>query len=62
VKRLILNGSPFSWRAFAFSAKATVTTFGVPEAVKPDKPTLSPFFITLAASSAEINGMLICNV
>ena len=61
-EKVDLERFPFSWRALALSANATVTTLGVPDAVKPDVATVSPFLMIAAASSAVINGILICNV
>ncbi len=48
------NGIPFSCFSIAFFASASLTALGLPAAVNPLKPTLSPLWMWDAASSAEI--------
>ena len=52
VNMLILNGRPSACSFSALAAIASVTALGVPGAVKPDNPTVSPFLMNDAASSA----------
>ena len=53
VKILILKGCPSAWSFSALAARASGTTLGDPEAVKPEKPTLSLWLISSAASFGD---------
>lgn len=54
VKIFTLKGRPAACSAAALTATASNIALGLPGAVKPDNPRVSPWFIIAAASSGVI--------
>ena len=52
VRIFTLNSRPAACSASAIVASSRVVAFGAPAGVKPDRPSVSPFLISCAASEA----------